>query len=323
MEFWVVGGGIFLATVIIIELLTFGVRNMRSTQRIKIKKRLRKYAYVQGSGEDGTDILKKRVYSEIPLLNVILSRVPGLEDFEKLLVQANATYPAGFYLLLALFLAVSGFLFGGFVSRDSTVAFLLAVMLAVIPFVHLLRRKRIRTEKFKKQMPDALDLVARALKAGHAFSGGISMAAEEFPDPLGTEFAEMLDEINFGVSVPEALKNLSGRIECEELKYFVMGVILQRETGGNLAELIQTLANLIREKFKFEGKVRTLSAEGKLSAIILAALPFLVGGWLWFSNPLYLSPLVDEPFGRVLLLVALSMMIMGGMVMNRMVSIKV
>ena len=142
-----------------------------------------------------------------------------------------------------------------------------------------------RTEKFKKQMPDGLDLVARALKAGHAFSGGISMAAEEFDDPLGPEFAEMLDEINFGVSVPEALKNLTNRIECEELKYFVMGVILQRETGGNLAELIETLANLIREKFKFEGKVRTLSAEGKLSAIILSALPFLVGGFFLDQQP--------------------------------------
>jgi tight adherence protein B len=123
--------------------------------------------------------------------------------------------------------------------------------------------------------------------------------------------------------VTEALKNLTTRIECEEIKYFAMGVILQRETGGNLAELIQTLANLIREKFKFEGKVRTLSAEGKLSAIILTALPFLVGGFFWVSNPKYLAPLVAEPFGRVLLLLAGIFMIAGILVMKRMVSIKV
>jgi tight adherence protein B len=133
----------------------------------------------------------------------------------------------------------------------------------------------------------------------------------------------MLDEINFGVSVPEALKNLTTRIECEEIKYFAMGVILQRETGGNLAELIQTLANLIREKFKFEGKVRVLSAEGKLSAIILIALPFLVVGFFWVSNPEYLAPLISEPFGRVLLLLASALMIAGILVMKRMVSIKV
>jgi tight adherence protein B len=239
------------------------------------------------------------------------------------MVQANAKYPMGFYLLLALLLAVVGLLVGVQLTRNPLTGFLLALIFGCLPFVQLIRQRRIRADKFKKQMPDGLDLVARALKAGHAFSGGLSMAAEEFDDPLGSEFSEMLDEINFGVSVSEALKNLTKRVECEEIKYFAMGVILQRETGGNLAELIQTLANLIREKFKFQGKVRVLSAEGKLSAIILAALPFLVAGWIWITNPKYLAPLVGEPFGRVLLLMAAIFMIIGIVIMKRMVSIKV
>jgi tight adherence protein B len=323
MEFWAVGFGIFLATVIVIELLVFGVRNMRSTQRSKIRKRLRKYTYVEGGGADGADILKKKVYSEIPILNALLGGVPFLARFENLLVQANAKYPAGFYLLLVLFLALVGFLVGRNVNHNTIVSVLMALALGSLPYFYLVRQGHARTEKFKKQMPDGLDLVARALKAGHAFSGGISMAADEFEDPLGPEFAEMLDEINFGVSVPEALKNLTTRIQCEELKYFVMGVILQRETGGNLAELIQTLSNLIREKFKFQGKVRTLTAEGKLSAIVLSALPFLVAGFIWLNNPAYLEPLVNEPFGQVLLLIAVIMMIFGMIFLRRMVSIQV
>jgi tight adherence protein B len=323
MEFWALGAGIFLGTVVIIELVVFGVRHMRSTQRIKIRKRLRKYTFVEGGGADGSDILKKRVYSEVPLLNAVLSRIPGLESLERLLVQANAGYPAGFYLLLTLFLALIGFILGSSVEGDPTHGILLALIMGACPFLYLLRRKRARAEKFKKQMPDGLDMVARALKVGHAFTAGVSMAAEEFGDPLGPEFSEMLDEINFGVSVPQALKNLTTRIECEELKYFVMGVILQRETGGNLAELIQILANLIREKFRFQGKVRTLSAEGRLSAFILAALPFLVGGWILISNPDYLTPLLAEPFGRVLLLVAATMMGFGILVLKRMVGIQV
>jgi tight adherence protein B len=322
MELFVIGFGIFLATVLIIQLAAYGVRHMRAAQRVKIRRRLRKYTYVDAAS-DGSEILKKRVFSEVPFLNSLLSGFPGLSSLDRLMVQANAKYPMGFYLLLALLLAVVGLLAGVQLTRNPLTGFLIALVLGCLPFVQLVRQSRIRAERFKKQMPDGLDLIARALKAGHAFAGGISMAAEEFDDPLGSEFAEMLDEINFGVSVPEALKNLTKRVECEEIKYFAMGVILQRETGGNLAELIQTLANLIREKFKFEGKVRTLSAEGKISAIILTALPFLVAGWIWITNPKYLAPLVGEPFGRALLLMAGLLMIAGVVVLRRMVSIKV
>jgi tight adherence protein B len=322
MDLFAIGFGIFIATVLIIQLVTYGVRHMRTTQRVKIRKRLRKLTVTE-IGSDGKEILKKRAYSDIPFLNSLLGSIPGLSSLDRLMVQANAKYPMGFYVLLGLFLAVVGLLIGSKLAYNTLLAIFLAFVLGSAPYVHLVRLKRLRSEKFKKQMPDGLDLIARSLKAGHAFSGGISMAAEEFDDPLGSEFSEMLDEINFGVSVPEALKNLTTRVECEEIKYFVMGVILQRETGGNLAELIQTLANLIREKFKFEGKVRTLSAEGKLSAVILAALPFLVGGWIWLTNPKYLSPLVAEPFGRILLLLAGAFMIAGILIMKRMVSIKV
>jgi tight adherence protein B len=295
---------------------------MRTTQRVKIRKRLKKYTYAEGGG-DGTEILKRRVFSDIPFLNSLLGSFLALNSLDRLVVQANATRSVGFYMLLGLFLAVVGLLIGSQLAHNTILGFLLALLFGFLPFFHLVRKKRIRAEKFKKQMPDGLDLVARALKAGHAFTSGIKLAAEEFEDPLGSELSEMLDEINFGVSVPEALKNLTTRLECEEIKYFAMGVILQRETGGNLAELIQTLANLIREKFKFEGKVRVLSAEGKLSAIILIALPFLVVGFFWVSNPEYLAPLISEPFGRVLLLLASALMIAGILVMKRMVSIKV
>ena len=322
MELFAIGFGIFIATVLIIQLATYGVRHMRTTQSMKIRKRLRKYTYTE-NGVDGSEILKKRILSDLPFLNSLLNNLPGVNSLDRLMMQANAKYPMGFYLLLAIFLAVVGLLVGGYFSRNPLTGFLLALIFGCIPFVLLVQQRRVRAEKFKKQMPDALDLVASALKAGHAFSGGISMAAEEFDDPLGTEFSEMLDEINFGVSLPDALKNLTKRVECEEIKYFAMGVILQRETGGNLAELIQTLANLIREKFKFEGKVRVLSAEGKLSAVILSALPFLVAGWIWITNPNYLAPLVGEPSGRMILLLAGIFMIIGILIMKRMVSIKV
>jgi len=178
-------------------------------------------------------------------------------------------------------------------------------------------------KKFQRQLPDALELIARALRAGHAFSSGMKLAADEFDDPLGPEFAETLDEVNFGISVSDALKNLSGRVDCSDLKYFVVSVILQRETGGNLAEIIDSIAHLIRERFKLQGRIRVLAAEGKFSATILLILPFLVAVALRFINPAYITTLVTDPIGKVLASIGAFLMIIGILVMRRMIDIKV
>jgi len=178
-------------------------------------------------------------------------------------------------------------------------------------------------KKFQAQLPESLDLMARSLKAGHAFSTGMKLAADEFDDPLGTEFSITLDEINFGLGVSDALKNLVHRVECQDLNFFVVAVILQRETGGNLAEIMENIAYLIRERYKLYGKVRTLAAEGKLSMYVLLALPFFIIGALFIMNPAYIKILFIEPAGRIMCAVALFMMIIGAIVMNRMVDIKV
>jgi tight adherence protein B len=222
-----------------------------------------------------------------------------------------------------LFLALTGFLIGTSVIKNNLAALMLLFIGGAFPSLYLTTLKRKRVQKFRRQLPEALDLMARALKAGPAFTNGMRLAADEFDDPLGPEFAETLDEINFGLSVPDALINLARRIDCSEIKYFVVAVTLQRETGGNLAELMGTLSYLIREKFKFQGKVRTLSAEGKLSAIILIAIPFIMVGWLHFSNPKYLATLLIDPLGKVMIIAAVLMMIIGIFIMKKLVTIEV
>lgn len=322
MEQFIIGATLFIVLVIVVELLIYGYKNMRSPNRAKIRKRLRKSVYAEDN-QAGTDILRKRVLSEIPFLNRLLLKTPGILKLDNLISQANATYPLGFFILFALFLAVLGFLVGNTVIKNRLLAVMLMFLCGSFPFLYLLILKQKRTEKFKKQLPEALDLMSRALKAGHAFTNGLKLAADEFNDPLGPEFAEVLDEINFGVSVSNALRNLAKRVECPEIKYFVVGVILQRETGGNLAELMGILAFLIREKFKFQGKVRTLSAEGRLSAFILIALPFGIAGWMWFSNPKYLDPLLTDPIGKIMIIGAAIMMVFGIIVMKKIVAIEV
>lgn len=322
MELYVIGAGIFIVTVIIVELISFAVRNTRAAKRGKIRKRLRKYIYVEG-GQGGTEITKKRILSDVPFLNQILLHTPGISQLDRLVIQANAKQPLGFYFLLALLLTAAGFLLGQFLNRSVILNVVLPLLFGSLPLIYLANLKSKRIAKFKKQLPDGLDLIARALKAGHAFTGGLKLAADEIEEPLGTEFSETLDEINFGINVSDALKNLAARIDCEELRFFVVGVILQRETGGNLAELMEVLAGLIRERFKFDGKVRTLAAEGKLSAIILIALPFFIAGWILFSNPGYLNPLFTHTVGRLMLVFAAVMMITGIIVMKKMVNIRV
>jgi tight adherence protein B len=322
MQLALIGFGLFVLSIAVIELVAYGYRNLRSTQRAKIRKRLRKHVYVE-SGRDGSEILKKRVLSDVPFLNNLLLHTPGIQRLDRLIIQANAGYPMGVYVLMCLLLGFVGFALGVQVNRGTLVSFAVALLSACLPILQLKRLKKKRLAQFKKQLPDGLDLIARALKAGHAFTGGMGLAAEEFEDPLGPEFSEALDEINFGVSVPDALKNLLGRIDCEELKYFVVGVILQRETGGNLAELMETLATLIRERFKFAGKVRTLTAEGRISAVILVGLPFAVAGFIWLTNPEFLDPLVNEPAGRIMLGAAVVMMTIGIIVINKMVKVEV
>jgi tight adherence protein B len=322
MNIFVIGAIIFFITIIVIELSIYAVKNMQSVNRAKIRKRLRKHTYDEDS-HGQIDIVKKRVLSEIPFFNRLLLKIPGIKRLDGLTIKANSKYPAGFYILTALFLGTIGFMGINFFLMNRLLSLLLASLLACLPFLqlHLLKQKRI--EKFRSQFPEALDLIARALRAGHSLNSGMKLAADEFDDPLGPEFDETLGEINFGVSVANALKNLTERIECLELKYFVVAVILQRETGGNLAELIESLANLIREKFKFQGKVRTLSAEGRLSAVILVAIPFVMGIYLHFSNPKYLGVLFSAPIGRIMVGTAAIMMAIGILVMKKMVTIKV
>ena len=322
MELFFIGAGIFLFTIIIIQLVTYAYGNMHSAQRMKIRKRLRKHVYVEGD-KDGAEIIKKRVYSDIPVVNDILNMTPGIRKLDNLVIQANAKNSFGFYLLTALTLGCAGTWLTNMLTRNLPLALMVFALLSSLPFFHLLRLKRKRTAKFRKQLPNGLDLIARALKAGHAFNGGMSLAADEFDDPLGPEFAEALDEINFGISVPNALKNMAQRIDCAEIKYFVVGVILQRETGGNLAELIETLATLIRENFKFQGKVRTLTAEGRISGVILALLPFAFAGIVAFLNPRFFEPLITDPLGRIMILAALVMMVIGIFVIKKMVKIEV
>jgi tight adherence protein B len=312
---------IFAVSVFVIEMCGYAYRTIRNPDRTKVRKRLRKIA--SGKYRNQVSILRKRALSDVPFLNRVLLGIPMVRQLDRLLQQADARYPLGFFLLSAIFLALTGYLGGSWVTRNYALAIIIGALLGAIPFFYLCLKKKRRMRKFQRQLPDALDLIARALRAGHAFSSGMKLAADEFEDPLGPEFEKALDEINFGISVSDALKNLCGRVDCPDLKYFVVAVILQRETGGNLAEIIEGIARLIRERFKLQGRIRVLAAEGKLSAIILLSIPFAVAVILRFINPDYITTLVTDPLGKLMAAAAVLLMIIGVLFMKRMIDIRV
>jgi tight adherence protein B len=178
-------------------------------------------------------------------------------------------------------------------------------------------------KKFERQLPDALDLIARSLRAGHAFSTGLGMVGQEFDDPVGPEFRKAQLQVGFGVSVDQALKALVQRVDCPDIRFFAVSVIIQRESGGNMAEILEGISSLIRARFKLRGKIRALAAEGKLSAIILLAIPFFMAFALSIVNPDYLAVLTVDPLGKILVICALLMMMIGVLSVKKMIDIKV
>jgi tight adherence protein B len=321
---FLVGIGLFLMSIVIIELTRYAVRHFRSVERIRIRKRIKRYSDPSKlHPKEDLDIVRSEVMSDIPILNRLMLNIPILKSLNRMTSQANSKFPLGVYILLSLLFLV--LLYLGILSymHNRILALIAGLLGMVIPFLYLMVLRRKRLDKFRAQLPEGLELMARALKAGHALSGSMDMVGKEFSDPLGTEFRETLDEINFGVSVPEALKNFAVRVECAEANFFVVAMILQRETGGNLAELLENLADLLRKKFEFYGKVRTLSAESKLSAVILVMLPFFIGAYFQISSPGYLNPLFVHPFGQKVLVVCGVLMLLGIVTLAKMVDIKI
>jgi len=313
---------LFLVTVLTIELLLYAYRRSNNANPTKLRKRVR--AISLGDHRTETpDILRKKALSNVPKLNEILSHTPGVMALDRLCQQANVSYPPSVFGLLGLVLLLMGYYLCFSITRNAVVSLVVGASLGGLPFYYLVIKKRNRMQKFLRQLPEGLDLIARGLRAGHALTTGLKLAADNFDDPLGTEFEETLDEINFGVSVPDALKNLAHRADCPDLKFFVVSVIVQRETGGNLAEIIDSIARIVRERFKFDDKLRVLSAEARFSAKVLVGLPFLILIALRFMNPEYINLLFEEPMGRIMLGGAACMMIFGILVMMRMVKIKV
>ena len=320
---------IFMVVLILVELGYFALRGFRSSEKRGVRSRLKALA-VQAEKEGAVDILRKDRLSDIPWLHLLLKKFSAMGKMALLVEQAGVSRKPGFYILLSLTVVFIGFLAGApFHSAYFPLlpSFMIIIPCALVPgtfpSLYLRYKRRKRLNKFQEQLPEALELLARSLKAGHAFSSGLRLVSEEMEDPIGFEFEKALNEINFGVSAQDALVNLTDRVPLDDLRFFVISVILQRETGGNLAEILENLARLIRERFKLNGHVRVLSSQARLSAYILVAVPIVLAFIIHLLNPKFYEALFENPVGKYVLAAGVVWMIIGIFFMKRMVTIRV
>jgi tight adherence protein B len=199
----------------------------------------------------------------------------------------------------------------------------LGVAFAALPLLYVNFKRNQRMRAFEEQFPEALDFLARSMRAGHAFSVSLEMMGEETPDPLGQEFRVLFNEQNLGAPLDVALKNLAVRVPLLDVRFFVSSVMLQRQTGGNLSEILSRLAYVIRERFRLKGQVRAASAHGRITAAILTAMPMVVAVAMMFVAPDYLPAMAKDPDGKWLLLGAVLAQLIGYYCMKRIIDIKV
>lgn len=270
-----------------------------------------------------TPILRRRDLSRIPLLDRWLGKVPGIQRLDQILRQADLSMDVSESLLLGVLLMLISGMAGMVLSIPAALTALLMAITLGGAIYYLKVRGDQRIVKIEKQLPDALDLMVRAQQSGHAFISALQITATESRAPIATELRKVFDEINLGMSVQSAMNHLAARIDSKEIRYFVVAVLIQNETGGNLADVLRKTATLIRERQKIAGVVRVLSAEGRISAWILSVMPFLLAFLLYMINPEFISALWKDPMGLVMLGVSFGLMLVGVFWMSRMVQIKV
>jgi len=319
---FLVGFSIFISIVLLIEGAFLLFRSQSRADSRRLKQRLTKISV--GLSETNFELVKKKKpLSKIPWLNEILHRIPIFSNLNNLMTQADLHHPVVFVITFSLILAIFAMFLSWVLFRSFLLGLIFAPFGGTLPFLYILFKRKKRVKKFERQLPDALGLMARALKAGHAFTGGLMMVVQEFDDPIAGEFQKVLNEINYGSGVEQSLYSLTERVDCPDLKFFAVSLIVQRETGGNLAEILDKIAELIRDRFKLMDRVKTLSAEGRLSAVILILIPIFVATVLSFTNPKYIEILITDPFGKYIIATSILMAVAGLFVMKRMVTIEV
>jgi tight adherence protein B len=312
--------GIFLCAYLSMSFLySFVITPIR--YRRSLLQRVRR---VTQSGPHQTDIIKINQPKDKLILKVIekFGARSLTEHFPRQLQQADLDWNVTTFLGIVILLGLVGFIIGN-LKHGILMGLGVGMILSFLPFFFLRIKKRRKTAHIEEQMPDVMDLLARSLRAGHTLASAFELASQETPHPLGTELSMVYEEQRLGIGLNGALQDMVKRVDSHDLRYFVTGVLIQSETGGSLAELMEKLGHLIRERLKLKMKVQSLTAEGRLSALFMILLPILLFLFLYVSRPEYIMVLFNDPTGKKMLVGSLVSMAIGWYFIRRIIRIDV
>lgn len=275
--------------------------------------------------EERKEALKRQAFSDIPALDRVLKRTSWAEKLNGMLIQAQLPMTVTAFAALSGLLAVMGVSITIVWRRqlDMAMALIVALVMGGLPFLFLRMKVRRRIKRLGTQLPDALDLLSSSVKAGQSLNAAIQNVADEMPDPVGDEFRILSDELTFGVTFEAALQHLRVRVPTSDVRFFATAMLIQKETGGNLSEVLDGLQKTIRDRFRILGQVRTLTAQGRLSGLIVGILPIALCAFIYVANPEYMVGLFTTKLGHMLLGVAGGLQIVGGLIIRKIVNIKV
>ena len=314
---------VFIALMLLMEGLYLFWRAHRSQGARQLQQRLQSLQQAAEAHKQ-VNVLRERALSDLPTLQRTLARLRSARRMDHLIQQAGSDWSVSRLLLTSAVCGAMGLMAAIQWARlPGLIALVVGMACALMPWAYLRHQRGRRLNQIERQLPEALDLITRALRAGHTFPIGMHMISEEMRGPIASEFRLVHDEISFGASLEQALVHLSERVPITDLRYFVVSVLIQRESGGNLTEILSNLSRLIRERLKLLSKVRVLSADGRLSGLIIGLLPFVLGGAFYLLNPKFISPLWTDPIGITIVKYMLGLMAVGMVMLRHIVRIRV
>jgi tight adherence protein B len=298
--------------------------DQRNAQARLIKDRLAKESQApERDPEEELALLRDEQLSQIPALDTLLRRSSRVTDIQKMLVQGGISMRAGNFLGFSALAGVVATIAAYLSTRRIEAAWVALLVGFLLPYSYASFRRNQRFEKFEALFPEAIDTLARAVRAGHAFTTALEMITDEVSEPVAGEFRQLYEEQKFGMPVRDALFNLTERIPLVDVKFFVTAVMLQRETGGNLAEILDNLSYVIRERFKIQRQVRVYTAQGRLTMALLMGMPPIIVVTMLLLNPSFIRPLFSDPIGHTLLVAGIILQTIGYFVIRKIIRIQV